>query len=665
VADLRKTIEILFEGNDQASRKAADVIGKLNEMKAQATTASEGTDKLENSLDRVGKTSTGLGLVNTALVTLAGSLAFKAFIDANVSIQQFELGLKAVGGASVNTTQELSYVRDVASRLGLELGSTANAYLQLTAATKGTQLEGAATRSIFEAVSAAMSAVGKSGAETEGALKAIEQIASKGKVQMEELRGQLGDRLPGALQIAARAMGVTTVEFEGLVKSGLSAETFLPRFAAELNKTFAGASFDGYAQQMNRLRSSIDELLVQIGKAGVFDTLTGGVGVATNTVKGLGIEFTDIGSRYDIVARAIRTGDFSNLAEDFKQAGYRAEQLKAELADKLNPSLNETVNLSTRAAEALERQFRSDQTDAETSRLLRYEDQAKKSAQATSELDKLLKSLGVDPKKTDDGIAKLAQDLEALATNPKTNGDLFVQGFEAALKRVSSTSQLDILASKLDVLFKDGKISAAAYDQALESLEKTSNKLNGTQTKTKDAAAEAEKALAKQAAETRKAEEAAAKYALELEKLASNERIKNIEAKVTLNVADIEAQTKRVEAAFESINTTVDSTGDLLSTLFGALKDYDTLSFRASNLLEKQIDLENQRRQEALDLQKKLVEAQIGQLKAQTRALDKGDSLIKVDGAGLQPHLEAFMWEILRTIQIRANEDGLGLLLGQ
>jgi len=32
--------------------------------------------------------------------------------------------------------------------------------------------------------------------------------------------------------------------------------------------------------------------------------------------------------------------------------------------------------------------------------------------------------------------------------------------------------------------------------------------------------------------------------------------------------------------------------------------------------------------------------------------------------AGLQPHLEAFMWEVLRTIQTRVNEDGLKLLLG-
>ena len=58
------------------------------------------------------------------------------------------------------------------------------------------------------------------------------------------------------------------------------------------------------------------------------------------------------------------------------------------------------------------------------------------------------------------------------------------------------------------------------------------------------------------------------------------------------------------------------------------------------------------------------MQAQIDNIRAQTQALDKGDSIIKIDGAGLQPHLEAFMWEILRTIQVRVNQDGLAMLLG-
>lgn len=163
---------------------------------------------------------------------------------------------------------------------------------------------------------------------------------------------------------------------------------------------------------------------------------------------------------------------------------------------------------------------------------------------------------------------------------------------------------------------------------------------------------------------TREAEKAARDYALEMEKLASNERIKLIEARVALNVAQVEADTERIKAAFGSIDNTITSTGETLGDLFGLFKNYSDLDWAAIRAIEQQIDLENKRRQEALDIQKRLIEAQIEQLRAQTRALESDDALIQVDGSGLQPHLEAFMWEILKSIQTRVNQDGLQLLLG-
>ena len=80
--------------------------------------------------------------------------------------------------------------------------------------------------------------------------------------------------------------------------------------------------------------------------------------------------------------------------------------------------------------------------------------------------------------------------------------------------------------------------------------------------------------------------------------------------------------------------------------------------------LESELDKESKRRDEALKLQKDLTKAQIRMMEAQTDAINNGDGLIKVYGAGLQPHLEAFMWEILKAIQVRVNADGLKMLLG-
>src|SRR5690606_22603244 len=53
-------------------------------------------------------------------------------------------------------------------------------------------------------------------------------------VQAEELRGQLGERIPGAFATAARAMKVTEVELNAMLKRGeVLAVDLLPRMAAE------------------------------------------------------------------------------------------------------------------------------------------------------------------------------------------------------------------------------------------------------------------------------------------------------------------------------------------------------------------------------------------------------------------------------------------------
>ena len=176
---------------------------------------------------------------------------------------------------------------------------------------------------------------------------------------------------------------------------------------------------------------------------------------------------------------------------------------------------------------------------------------------------------------------------------------------------------------------------------------------------------------------TRNASKSIAEVAAEADKAATAQQKWNevmLEAKVDLQIASIESQTDKavaqieagalkIKAAYESINTTITSTGTVITDLFGLIGQSD-LSIRQAFDVQRQIDIENDRRQVALDLQKKLTEAQIKEMNARSNALARGDGLITIQGDGLQPHLEAFMWEILRTIQVRVNADGLDMLLG-
>lgn len=656
MADLTRTVSIVFQGEDRVSGVTGGLARDLDKVGAEAGTAAAKVDQLDNELDSLGKRGPALTSVSTAIQALAASLAVQAFINANVEAEKFERTMTLLKGSSTAAAEEFEYVKRVSNELGLEIGVTAGAYASLTAATNGTNLQGEATRVIFEAVARSMAALGRSSEETNGAFLAITQIVSKGRVSLEELNGQLGERLPGALQIAARGLGLTTEELIKLVESGtLTATRFLPAFAAELNKTFGGAEFDGYAANLARLKNSLNEAFIVIGQSGAFDALIRGVQVGTAAITGATATaalFGDVltalfnklrlGENFDFgdaLARAMeRAADRTRGARDALVGAEEAAKGVGEAGAAAGAKLEEGLNRGALSGDALKK--------------------------ALADLDKSLKALGVDPKLFSKPIEEIGSAFSDLVGNAKASGEQILVGLTAALKSLPAGVSVSGIAAAIDEAFKAGKLSADEYAQAIALIKVRLDGSSPSFLNATEKVKETGKATKDAAAETRKAEQAAKDYKLELEKLASNERIKNIEAKVSLNIAQLEADTERAKAAFQSIDNTVSSTGDLLGDLFGLFKDFDSLSFGAIRVIEKQIEQENKRRQDALDLQKKLTEAQIAQIRAQTKAVERGDSLIKVDGAGLQPHLEAFMWEILRTIQVRVNADGLKLLLG-
>lgn len=95
-------------------------------------------------------------------------------------------------------------------------------------------------------------------------------MASKGVVSMEELKRQLGDSLPAAVQIGARAMGMTTAAFDKAVSSGqVMSRDFIPKFAKQVRDELGG-SFVLASSQMrasiNRVQNSFFALRVLLGE---------------------------------------------------------------------------------------------------------------------------------------------------------------------------------------------------------------------------------------------------------------------------------------------------------------------------------------------------------------------------------------------------------------
>lgn len=202
-----------------------------------------------------------------AVGTFATGYLVKSFVDAAAQTDRLKTSFKSVFGS--DAANQMRFVREETNRLGIDMMSSAEAYKGIAAAAKGTAISNQDVQQTFLGVSEAAAALQLTGEQSQGALLAISQIISKGKVSMEELRGQLGERIPGAMQIAARSMGVTTAELEKMVAAGIPAEKFIPKFAAQMRKEFGPAALESansFNALSNRFNNSTFEMKSAIGE---------------------------------------------------------------------------------------------------------------------------------------------------------------------------------------------------------------------------------------------------------------------------------------------------------------------------------------------------------------------------------------------------------------
>lgn len=260
-------LQLRIEANTKGVENALRVLNKnlatrFNDMEKR-------TSEFESHLSNMGRTA--MGVFATLGVSFGAAELARGLATTALEMDRVNKALVVATGSSAAAKVEFEFVRQTANTLGLELMSTAQQYSALAAAARGTALEGAATRDIFTGVATASSALGLSAADTAGVLNAVQQMISKGTVSAEELRGQMGERLPGAFQAAARAMGMTTEELGKQLELGnITADQLLPKLAKEL-MNLGEVAGTGLMAELNRVNNAWTELNIAFADTGAID----------------------------------------------------------------------------------------------------------------------------------------------------------------------------------------------------------------------------------------------------------------------------------------------------------------------------------------------------------------------------------------------------------
>jgi len=243
-----------------AAQRAGGKVSKYEKETKQATRA---TDKMSKSSKRLTRT---LGFLGAGLGGLTFVGVARSVEQATTQLNNIDATMRVAAGSSEQAGIQLAFIREEAERLGLFFPTVAKQMAQFSAAARGTSINGEELRQIFTGISEASRAMGLTAPEAEGAMKALQQMMSKGKVSAEELRQQLGERMPGSIQIMAASLGVGTQELFKMMENGeLLSDEVLPKFSKELSAVFGVEA----AKQANRISAAISRL-----RNGFFDLLS-------------------------------------------------------------------------------------------------------------------------------------------------------------------------------------------------------------------------------------------------------------------------------------------------------------------------------------------------------------------------------------------------------
>lgn len=309
IPPIEKSVKSLRNEIKKTSQSSAKEFNSLSKSfedggKRISSSLTKASKKTKTFNDRLSGLASGAaaGLVIAKLKQL-GSEAIRVSRE----FERIGLAMNTVFGTGA--AEQMGFIEAEAERLGLSVLTSAQGFSQLAASTKKI-LTLKETRDLFTATSEAAAALGLDAERTGGILRALSQIAGKGTVSAEELRQQIGEHLPGAFDLAAEAMGVTTQELNKMLEQGeLLSKDFLPKFADQLRKTFHEGALKNANSEIAEHARNLNLWDKQLKLSG--DTLKGFTTPAIGGLLGMWDKLTDV-----IADGIVKLDEYTGTVED-------------------------------------------------------------------------------------------------------------------------------------------------------------------------------------------------------------------------------------------------------------------------------------------------------------------------------------------------------------
>ena len=328
-------IGVKYGATSRQFKNAADKANVLDkELKKIDATLGKSQRNVGNYSSAFGGVSSALGAFGIATGIAGVAVLTKTIFEQTKELESLDMALTQVSGSEAELASNQVFLRSVSEDYGVEIKSLTKQFTQFYVSAKD-KISSSEIQAIFGSISKASASMGLSVTSQERAFLSLNQMMSKGTIQAEELRGQLGEALPGAFTIMSKAVGVNEEELAKMMKSGeLIAAEVLPKFARELEKVYGIETLTRITTlnaEQGRLQTNFTLLIDSLsnGAGRLTEFFTGLTQILSEAVKTLkSFNDTSVSIRDEAAAQALKADQVIYVGLEPKRLRAIAEENK-------------------------------------------------------------------------------------------------------------------------------------------------------------------------------------------------------------------------------------------------------------------------------------------------------------------------------------------------
>lgn len=327
--------------------------------------------KVKKVSDKLGGSLANLNLFKLKLVAvaLAAWQAGKALASMIRQVQSLHRTMEVVEGDSKEAAKTWEMLFKNAKRLGISVETLADNYIRLKGSAAGSKLTSDQLKKVFVALSQKSAVLALTNERVARTFRAITDMTSSGVINMQDLKLQLGQALPGAMATMAAALDVTVPKLKEMVSTGkLLAEDVLPLLSFQLEKeTVEGVktlgrglrtSIAGLSTSWFKLKTVLADSIIADALSVIISVMAAGIDILTafggasnavwNTMKGFaswikravteGGEFDTLGTL------GIDLGNLKKTVKTIEDATDDVEDIIKDQQDKIKALFEDSKN---------------------------------------------------------------------------------------------------------------------------------------------------------------------------------------------------------------------------------------------------------------------------------------------------------------------------------